>query len=410
MDKRSLKKTKYHDISSESEEHETASESDESSYAWTSEPEDEGAGCKTDSEDIEDYENKHPTEIFVGENKYVGSSKGSKEDFGSRKWLKKGACRHVRQASRAVSQAMQEEAAKRRKASQENEQDKVTSEQAKPIKRKPGPWRLVEIFTWTCMISMLAADRGWDAFEPITLPQWDLRRAADRAQASEYLERVDPDLLVVQTPCTPWSVLQQTNQRTPVQVRNLRHKKAEARSYLGWVAETVEWQRQRGRVVLHENPRKSMLWKEPPIEAAFSKPGTGVAKVDMCMYGKARPDTGELVHKPLTFKGTREVCEGIGRVCNKTHQHSPIGGAIAADPKVGRHSMSMSEWSGGYTDALALGIVSHSEAFLEKHFKANAATLKVPSGKQRTSQRKTLPFLTKRCVMTLGQPVSCHQI
>ena len=176
--------------------------------------------------------------------------------------------------------------------------------------------------------------------------------------------------MVVQTPCTPWSILQQTNQRTPAQVRNLKHKKEEARSYIGWVGEKLNWQRERGRCVLHENPNKSSLWKEAPIEAAFSTPDSGVGKVDLCMYDKRRPDTDELVKKSMTFKGTPEVCEGIERICNKTHNHSQIGGSIAANPEVGRPSMSMSEWSGGYTRPLAEAIVSSSEACLEKRLGA----------------------------------------
>ena len=68
-----------------------------------------------------------------------------------------------------------------------------------------------------------------------------------------------------------------------------------------------------------------MVWRETPTEAAFATPDTGEAKLDMCMYDKRRPNTGEFVKKPLTFKGTRDVCESIKKVCDKTHNHSKIG-------------------------------------------------------------------------------------
>ena len=84
-------------------------------------------------------------------------------------------------------------------------------------------------------------------------------------------------------------------------------------------------------MTLKEKPRRSLICQEPPIEAVFSHPNMGEAKVDLCMYGKTRPDTGELVHKPLTFKGTKDVCVEIERVCDKSHKHSQVQGAIAAD-------------------------------------------------------------------------------
>jgi hypothetical protein len=41
--------------------------------------------------------------------------------------------------------------------------------------RKPGPWRVLEVFTWTCMITIVASKEfGWEGLEPITLPKWDL--------------------------------------------------------------------------------------------------------------------------------------------------------------------------------------------------------------------------------------------
>ena len=35
-------------------------------------------------------------------------------------------------------------------------------------------WRILEIFTWSCMLSQFAYGVGWEFLEPITLPGWDL--------------------------------------------------------------------------------------------------------------------------------------------------------------------------------------------------------------------------------------------
>ena len=40
-------------------------------------------------------------------------------------------------------------------------------------KRKPGPWRIVEIFAWT-VVSAVAAAMGWESFQLVMQPAWDL--------------------------------------------------------------------------------------------------------------------------------------------------------------------------------------------------------------------------------------------
>ena len=36
--------------------------------------------------------------------------------------------------------------------------------------RRSRPFSVLEVFTWTCAISIMAASRGWIAHEPVTLP------------------------------------------------------------------------------------------------------------------------------------------------------------------------------------------------------------------------------------------------
>ena len=73
-----------------------------------------------------------------------------------------------------------------------------------PVKiepRRPGPYRFLEVFTWTCALSKVAGDTpDWEAWQPVTLPTWDVQKPADRAAAWEYIQRVDPDALWVAWP------------------------------------------------------------------------------------------------------------------------------------------------------------------------------------------------------------------
>ena len=111
------------------------------------------------------------------------------------------------------------------------ESAEIEKQQTQGIPRAPGPprkLRVLEIFTWSCMLSMVAVTRGvWDAYEPVTLESgWNLEYRGVQDRAMDYLREVDPDLLVVAWPCSPWSVMQNANQRTPTQKRALAWKRA----------------------------------------------------------------------------------------------------------------------------------------------------------------------------------------
>ena len=73
-------------------------------------------------------------------------------------------------------------------------------QQKKPSKRRR--WSVLEVFTWTCAISLVASAREWTFHEPVTLPHWDLMKTEDYDQALNYIDRVEPDLLVLAWPWT----------------------------------------------------------------------------------------------------------------------------------------------------------------------------------------------------------------
>eukprot|EP00439_Symbiodinium_sp_Y106_P003562 s10520_g1.t1 len=56
----------------------------------------------------------------------------------------------------------------------------TTSISRSPRARRPGPWRILEIFVCSMTVSLLAAARGWQAGQPVSLPAFDLSRSEDR--------------------------------------------------------------------------------------------------------------------------------------------------------------------------------------------------------------------------------------
>ena len=70
----------------------------------------------------------------------------------------------------------------------------------RPLKRRTR-WKVLEVFTWTCLLSRLAFSWGWEFCEPISLPHWDLRQPQECELALDYIDRCNPDLLMVAWPC-----------------------------------------------------------------------------------------------------------------------------------------------------------------------------------------------------------------
>ena len=232
----------------------------------------------------------------------------------------------------------------------------------KPDLRPPSrPYKVLEIFTWTLAITMVAVNRGWIGCEPVTLPRWDLRLEQDRSAAFQYLVKEDPDLLVVAWPCTVWSPLQFLGQMTQERYdRLLRRQQEDRETFLNLVHEMVKYQRSRGKAHLGENPWTSRAWKEVPIQAAYE--GEAYGRCDMCCYGLKHPGTGRKLKKPTCLAGTPEIVEACAARCKCVERHDYTLGTYK--DKTGTHSVA--EFAGGYTKAFARKVVSAAEKFLDE--------------------------------------------
>ena len=232
-------------------------------------------------------------------------------------------------------------------------------------RRRPGPLRILEIFTWTMAVSFAAHQRGWEVGEPLTLPNYNLLDPEDQQKAFAYVRSFDPDFIMVAFPCTVWSGLQTFGFRSPEFLERLAARRDEQRGLLGWVQDVVLDHRSRGGAVLGENPLTSKAWKEPVVVDTWE--GLPKQRTDMCAFGLRRPDgewnpeaRGLYLRKPTLLTGQEEILKRACRVCPGDHRHSPCLGGVRVE---GRWC-NLSDLAGGYTKKFAQAIVIGAEEFL----------------------------------------------
>ena len=233
-------------------------------------------------------------------------------------------------------------------------------------RRRPGPWRIIEIFTWTMAVSFAAHHRGWEVGEPLTLPNYNLLEPQDQRQASEYIREFDPDFLVVAFPSAVWSELRTFGFRSAEYLERLAARRMEQRKMLGWVQDVFFAHRARGGAVLGENPLSSRAWKEPVVIDTWE--GLPKQRTDMCAFGLRRPDAewdpqarGLHLRKPTLLTGQREILKRACRLCSGGHRHSPCLSGV----RVRGRWCSMAEFTGGYTNKFAEAVVLGAEDFLK---------------------------------------------
>ena len=219
-------------------------------------------------------------------------------------------------------------------------------------------WKILEIFTWTCLLSRYACSLGWEFLEPVTLPGWNLLDAGIQREAWSYIERAQPDFIMIAWPCGPWSNLQNLNQKTPVQRAALRAKRREARILLHFARRVALWQQNRGCAVLGENPLTSRAWDEPAIVDGFGSLSHGVC--DQCCYGLRHPEDHQPLRKPTRFVDPEVVVKELRKRCPGTHTHHPIEGTV----KTPDGTMSLSSWAGGYPLPLCRAIMRGVSNFM----------------------------------------------
>eukprot|EP00435_Cladocopium_sp_Y103_P057834 s201_g20.t1 len=246
--------------------------------------------------------------------------------------------------------------------SDEVERTKFKKEKEVPrVRRLRTGFKILEIFTWSCMLSRFAYGLGWEYLEPVTLPGWDLTDPKVQLEAHQYIDRVDPDFIMVAWPCGPWSPLQRLNQKTWTQREALKHKRITSLKLLKFSAQ-VSMKRQRfGRAILGENPLPSLAWKQDDIIDGFGSLPEGIC--DQCQYGLRHPECGMPLKKSTRFAGQEEIVAELRKRCPGDHEHFPIEGTVKTQD---HGTISLSSWAGGYPIPLCRAIMRGVLSYLHR--------------------------------------------
>ena len=271
----------------------------------------------------------------------------------SKKTMNKGLKRKLGHCVKEIKEGFQHEKTKSFERTPKKELKKAPDKA-----RRSRPFSVLEVFTWTCAISLVAASRGWTAYEPVTLPGWDLMKDSDYKMALEYIDRVSPDLLVIAWPCTKWSRLQTMGRKSVLQLARLVTERKKQRKLLRFTRDAALRQRRRRGRVLGENPATSLAWKEPLIVEAFD--GLAHEVTDMCGYGLKIPGKGAL-RKRTRLAGHKGVMKYCVKKCCCRKPHVPVLGSA----KIGGRWRSVSDFAGGYTKEFAEAVIRGAEEDLE---------------------------------------------
>eukprot|EP00434_Breviolum_minutum_P025436 symbB.v1.2.022474.t1/scaffold1996.1/size93170/9 len=270
----------------------------------------------------------------------------------SKKTMNKGLKRKLGHCVKEIKEGFQHEKTKSFERTPKKELKKAPDKA-----RRSRPFSVLEVFTWTCAISLVAASRGWTAYEPVTLPGWDLMKDSDYKMALEYIDPVSPDLLVIAWPCTKWSRLQTMGRKSVLQLARLVTERKKQRKLLRFTRDAALRQRRRRGRALGENPATSLAWKEPLIVEAFD--GLAHEVTDMCCYGLKVPGKGAL-RKRTRLAGHKGVMKYCVKKCCCRKPHVPVLGSA----KIGGRWRSVSDFAGGYTK-FAEAVIRGAEEDLE---------------------------------------------
>ncbi|CAE7249975.1 TY1B-ER1, partial [Symbiodinium sp. KB8] len=229
--------------------------------------------------------------------------------------------------------------------------------------RRPGPWRILEVFSVTMVVSLVAAARGWEAGEPLAAPNWNLYAPACQKEALEYYRRFDPDFLVVSWPSSVWTPGWSGGfgKDGPEQKGDMLWKE---RGLLAWVQDLVFLHRGRGGAILGENPMASRSWQEPLVVDTWA--GLPRGHVDMCAFGLQRPAEEWGSQRPLYLRmptqvaGQKEIVEKVARLCPRDHKHAPCLGGVCKDG----HWRCVGDVPGCYPEAFAKSALDGAQQFL----------------------------------------------
>jgi hypothetical protein len=97
-----------------------------------------------------------------------------------KKELPKGLRRKIGHGLREIKEGFRHEEERSQQQKQHRQDKHVHTQPTQPKRKRRSA---LEVFTWTCAISIAAARRGWHAHEPFSLPHWNLMKDKDYSAA-----------------------------------------------------------------------------------------------------------------------------------------------------------------------------------------------------------------------------------
>ena len=201
----------------------------------------------------------------------------------------------------------------------------------------------MEFFSGMSELSMQANTTQWKATQPFELFLGDnLFISGQRRQAMEDLELWEPDLVVLEPPCGPWSSWQALGD--PVRTAQLREMH---RPLWKFVRRCWNAQDHAGRLVITEQPQTA---KSLDLDEMKSRPNLHRVIVHQCQHGLKDPVSQKPYHKATALDCNDEALarhlKALNPPCNLPRsEHEAIQGSIRVNGKSVTRAQCASRWT-----------------------------------------------------------------
>jgi hypothetical protein len=166
---------------------------------------------------------------------------------------------------------------------------------------------------------------------------WDFRKEADRARARKLISQEKPFIVIGSPPCTDFSSWNTRLNHKRMSTEEVRRRKVEAETLMGFAIEVYEHQLRHGRHFLHEHPASATSWALPKMAELRKKKGVGEVVGHLCQYGLTTQAGGDKAPalKPTRFlSSAEEVLKLLGRKCTREHKHQRLAQGRTRDAAV----------------------------------------------------------------------------
>jgi hypothetical protein len=167
--------------------------------------------------------------------------------------------------------------------------------------------------------------------------KWDFLKAADRAKARQLISQEKPFIVIGSPPCTDFSSWNTRLNHKRMSEQEVRRRKVEAETLLGFAIEVYEHQMRHGRHFLHEHPASATSWLCPKMAKLRERKGVGEVVGHLCQYGlttRAGTDRAPAMKPTRFLSSAPEVLKLLGKKCTREHTHQRLAQGRARDAAI----------------------------------------------------------------------------